>query len=40
VSDANASDYAGLVLPGGVANPRDLPAFCATIVEQFANLKV
>src|ERR1700751_6030417 len=26
VADANASDYDGLVLPGGVANPDQLPA--------------
>ena len=39
VSEATAADYDGLVLPGGVANPDDLPAFCAKLVEEFAEGK-
>src|SRR5205085_1121553 len=39
VSNAKASDYDGLVLPGGVENPDDLPAFNAKIVEEIAEGK-
>jgi protease I len=34
---ADASQFDALVLPGGVANPDDLPAFNRKIVEVFAG---
>jgi putative intracellular protease/amidase len=44
ISEAQESEYEGLVLPGGVANPDvtsrkpdDLDAFCDKIVEEFAE---
>jgi putative intracellular protease/amidase len=47
VSDASPDDYDGLLLPGeevvtdqglvSSRNPDDLPAFCAKIVEEFAE---
>ena len=37
VADADPADNDALVLPGGVANPGDLPAFRAKAVEEIAE---